>query len=256
MAIPPGNVTQGATPQGLPLPALPIPPFFWQWFCTVLRWPFLLMGGPIACLCAGIASAADHVLADVRWFVNQWNPATCEKEYVDRFGAARGLTRHWRETEEMWRRRVCAAMAWHKLAGRTLGMPQILAHYGYTGSVIINRAEEGEEALWAHFRCEFGGEYPITDEDYELIKWVLNTTKPAKSILESSTLILKPKATLYIAAAMVAGQVVTIAPWVRPIRTAHNSTYLHLGWQAWNIYTIQPLATLGGPCPPNPQQGE
>lgn len=223
----------------LPLSALPQAPFFWHWFRKTLRWPFLLMGGPLACVCEGIARTADAVLADIHWFINQWNPASCEIEYVDRYGAARGLVRHYRETDTMWRRRVCAALAWHKLAGRTLGMPQILAHYGYTGALMINRADEGEPALWAHFRCEFGGEYPITDEDYELIKWVLNTTKPAKSILESSTLVLIPKAKLRLATAMVGGQVVTIAPFVRPLHTSSYTTHVALGWQAWNIITIR-----------------
>ena len=221
----------------------PNSPFFWDWFRKTLRWPFLLLGGPIACVCEGIARAADTVLPDIHWFIAQCSPATCETEYVDRYGAARGLVRHFRETEDMWRRRVCAAHAWHKLAGRTFGMPKILDHYGYSGSVMFNRALEGEPDLWAHFRVEFGGEYPVSDADYEVILWILNETKPAKSILESLTLVLKPKAMLFVGMAMAAGHIITLEPYKAPGRQTLAPVYVALGRQSWHIVTIKPHAT-------------
>ena len=223
------------------LSAIPKAPFYWGWFTGSLRWLFLLVGGPVACLCAGIASAADAVLDDIRWFVNQFNPASCETEYVDRHGKARGLVRHYRESEEQWRRRVCAAYAWHKLAGRMHGMPKILDHYGYSGSVFFNRALEDAPALWAHFRIDFGGQYPINDTDYEVIRWIIAETKPAKSIMESMTLVLKPKAILQLHTAVTYGQVTTISPWVEPLRVIPaKPNYIAIGWQGWNIYTIKP----------------
>jgi Phage tail protein (Tail_P2_I). len=218
--------------------AFVLPPYFREAFRKTLRWPFLLVGGPIACVCEGVARAADDVLKDIKWFVDQFNPATCEPEYVDRHGKARGLVRHYKESAEQWRRRVCAAYAWHKLAGRQTGIPKILARYGYEGAVLFNRALEGEPELWAHFRIEFGGGYPITDEDYEIILWMLGQVKPAKSILESMTLVLKPKVTLHVAIGMVCGQVTTIMPYQPPSRKALTRAFAALGWQAWTTTTI------------------
>lgn len=191
----------------------PDPPFFWQWFRKTLRWPFLLVGGPVGLICETLARAADTVLPDIQWFVAQFNPATCEFSYVDKHGAARGLVRHFRETPDMWRRRVCAAFAWHKLAGVRTGMPKILDHYGYTGSVMINLAAEGETERWAHFRVELGdGTYGVTSEDYEVILWILKQVKPAKSVLDSITLVITSKVRAGVSIALACGQVGHIGP--------------------------------------------
>lgn len=222
--------------------SVPRPPYFWRWVREVLAWPFIRTPGPLACVVEACARAADDVLADVHWLRDQFNPATCEDAYVDRYGAARGLTRHHKESAAQWRRRVCAAMAWHKLAGRTLGMPQILAHYGYTGGIMCNLAAEGAPERWAHFRAELvTGDYPVTDADWELIRWVLNSTKPAKSVLENITIVVQARLITRIAVGQISGEVTTIAPWAPRPHEGKGRLSLFAGRQEWETTTIQGL---------------
>ena len=223
------------------LKAAPKPPFFWNWARKVLCWPFIMRGvGPLCVLIEGCCRAADDVLADMHWLVEQFNPKTCELEYVDRFGAARGLVRHLRENEIMWRKRVCAAYLWHKLAGRKHGMPKILAHFGYTGAEMINRAAIGEPDLWAHFKVDLGGQYPFAPEDYNLVNWIINETKPAKSILDTITLVIKPKAESHIYITHMGGSVVTIGTYRPPVENPVMQGNLYIGWQSVHTTIIKP----------------
>lgn len=187
--------------------------WFWNWIRNVLRWPLIRRAGALACLVEGVCRAADDVLQDIYWLRDQFNPATCEDQYLDRHGAARGLTRNPRESDARWRRRVCAAMAWHKLAGRAAGMPRIMEHYGYSGAMMVNLAAEGRPERWAHFRCAFTPDSQMTETDWDLVRWILQETKPAKSVLETMTLVLSPQAAMRPSMAQAVGEVITILPW-------------------------------------------
>lgn len=180
------------------------------------------------------------MLADIYWLRDQFNPATCEDMYLDRHGAARGLRRHPREDAARWRRRVCTALAWHKLAGRSAGMPRILEHYGYSGAVMVNLAAEGQTALWAHFRCRLTPKAAVREADWELVRWVLQETKPAKSVLETVTLVLSPQATVSPRMTQTVGEVITIMPWSPDAVAMSPKIWTAAGLQVVERVTIAP----------------
>ncbi|MHC1750940.1 phage tail protein [Humidesulfovibrio sp.] len=212
--------------------------WFWNWIRNVLRWSLIRRPGVLACLVEGCSRAADDVLKDIYWLRDQFNPETCELEYLTRHGAARGLTRHPRESDARWRRRVCAAMAWHKLAGRAAGMPRILEHYGYKGAVMVNVAAGGQPERWAHFRCDLTPNAPVTDADWELIRWILAETKPAKSVLETVTLVLSPRSALRPSFNQCTGEVVTVLPWSPALVQKASAIRGAVGMQEVEIVTI------------------
>ncbi len=214
--------------------------WFWTWVRDVLRWPLIRRPGVLACLAEGVSRAADDVLQDIYWLRDQFNPATCEPEHLDQHGAARGLSRHPRESTEQWRRRVCAAMAWHKLAGRASGIPRILEHYGYSGAVMVNLAAEGQPERWAHFRCEFTPASQMTETDWDLVRWILQETKPAKSVLETMTLVLSPQAAMRPSMMQTVGEVITILPWSPDAVSLSSTVRAAAGLQVVERVTISP----------------
>lgn len=214
--------------------------WFWNWIRNVLRWPLIRRAGVLACLVEGCSRAADDVLQDIYWLRDQFNPATCELEYLTRHATARGLTRHPRESDTLWRRRVCAAMAWHKLAGRTAGMPRILEHYGYKEAVMINVAAAGQPERWAHFRCEFTPSSQMTETDWDLVRWILQETKPAKSVLETMTLVLSPQAAMRPSMMQIVGEVITILPWSPDAVSLSSTMRTAAGLQVVERVTISP----------------
>lgn len=157
---------------------------FWEYFKNTLGWPLIQKAGPLAALMQGAARYMDDVKADILWVRRQWLPKYCEPSFLAGHGASRGVTRHRLETEAQYRSRVHRALAWQLLGGKQEGMPRILEFYGYRPTGITNLRDEDEER-WAEFRPElapFEGR-GFTAEDWELLNWLVNDVKPARSKL-------------------------------------------------------------------------
>lgn len=156
---------------------------FKDYFFKTLRWPLIHRPGPLAVLVEGLARSFDEVRADIIRLRNQFNPWTCEPGMIPRHAASRGIRQHSAETDTRFRERCLRAYAWHRLGGGQLGMPQILAHFGYPDTTMLNVREQ-DPARWAEFMPRVpvpqGG---LEAEDYRLIGWVAGETKPARSRL-------------------------------------------------------------------------
>ncbi|MGE4297518.1 MAG: phage tail protein [Desulfovibrionaceae bacterium] len=154
---------------------------FWQYFRDTLAWPLIRRVGLLAALAEGGAGALDDVRDSEVWLRKQFHPGLAEAEHVATFARARGITRHRLETDDQFRSRVVRAYAWQLLGGKQAGLPQILEHYGYAVERIVNLRDEDPER-WADFRVELEAER-LQADDYELLGWILNDQKPARSKL-------------------------------------------------------------------------
>jgi P2-related tail formation protein len=155
---------------------------FWPYFRDVLRWPLIFRPGPLAALVEGIARVFDDVREDILWLRDQLNPATCEADGVDDLASGRGIERHPLETAAQFRNRAVTAYAWHRQAGKVRGMSRILEHYGYPGCSIRNMRDDDPER-WAEFMPVVPVGSGLDMQDYALITWAAQETKPARSKL-------------------------------------------------------------------------
>lgn len=187
---------------------------FWGYFKDELRWPLIWRPGPLAALVEGLGRALDDVLADIMWFRRQFNPATCEASHVPAHAASRGIARHRLESATTFRGRCERAFAWHALGGGQAGVPRILEHLGYPDCTIVNMRERDPDR-WAEFMPRVPvPEAGLGTEDYELVAWAADDTKPARSIVAGVQTEGTAAATVSAAAALVLGTVATLAPAV------------------------------------------
>lgn len=191
---------------------------FWRYFKDTLAWPLIRGRSALAAVAEGAAGSLDLVLEHILWLRRQFNPATCDMEHVAHYARARGITRHHLETDGQFRARVVNAYAWQLLGGRQAGLPLIIAHFGYAAAKIINMRQTDPDR-WAEFRVEIesaraGG---MSVDDYELLDWVLNDQKPARSKLAGIRYTARVSGPLRIAAAMHGGELVTIYPYAQAL---------------------------------------
>jgi len=155
---------------------------FKDYFFTVLRWPLIHRLGPLAVLVEGLARVLDKTREDIIWLRNQFNPWTCDESMIVAHAESRGITRHPAETADKYKERCIRAFAWHRLGGGQIGMPQILAHFGYPDTKILNvRAED--PMRWAEFKPRLSADKGLSAQDYQLVGWIADETKPARSKL-------------------------------------------------------------------------
>ena len=121
------------------------------------------------------------------YFRRQWFPELCEADLVPDFGTGRGLVRHPKETAEQFRARVVGAFRWHRLGGKTEGLPEILKFYGFDALTVEN-LRIFQPSRWAEF--QLGLRTPATQAeqdallaDLDTLLWLVNEYKPARSVL-------------------------------------------------------------------------
>ncbi len=160
---------------------------FWKYFHDRLAWPLIHHPGPLAGLVRGLSLALDSTRDDLVYFRRQWFPELCEAELVPLFGTGRGLVRHPKETAEQFRSRVVNAWRWHRLGGKTEGLPEILKFYGFD-ALTIESLRSFQSSRWAEF--QLGLKTPVTQEEQEALLanlntllWLVNEYKPARSVL-------------------------------------------------------------------------
>ncbi|OIQ51041.1 hypothetical protein BerOc1_02986 [Pseudodesulfovibrio hydrargyri] len=156
---------------------------FKDYFFKTLRWPLSHRPGPLAMLAEGLARALDEAREDVIRLRDQFNPWTCGPDMIPPHAGSRGITRYAAETDAQFRERCIRAFAWQSLGGGQLGMPRILAHFGYRGTSMLNVRFEDPER-WAEFKPRVP--VPASGlhaEDFPRIAWIANETKPARSKL-------------------------------------------------------------------------
>ena len=160
---------------------------FWKYFHDVLRWPLIHSPGPLQALAHGLALCMDTATEDEVYLRRQFFPTLCETAMVAEHGQSRGIIRHATETPEQYRSRVARAYAWHKLGGKTLGLPEILRFYGFD-ALRIDSLRQWTPSRWAEFQV--GLTTPATQaEQAELLAaldtlvWLANEYKPARSVL-------------------------------------------------------------------------
>lgn len=156
----------------------------WKYFRDELRFPLIQDVGPLAQLAQGGANLLDEVRELVYWLRRQMNPETCEDAYVNNHARSRAIQRGPQESWQSYRARVTYAVAFHWLAGKHNGIPQILELMGYPGAELINWRENNPEK-WAEIWCELLPDSGLEnfDPSYEELVWLLNEYKPARSKL-------------------------------------------------------------------------
>lgn len=160
---------------------------FWKYFHDRLAWPLIHAPGPLAGLVRGLSLALDSTRDDIVYFRRQWFPELCEADLVPEFGTGRGLVRHPKETAEQFRARVVGAFRWHRLGGKTEGLPEILKFYGFDALTVEN-LRNWQPSRWAEF--QLGLRTPATQAeqdallaDLDTLLWLVNEYKPARSVL-------------------------------------------------------------------------
>lgn len=205
---------------------------FWGYFRNELRWPLIHRKGPLSAIVEGLGRAMDDVREDILWLRKQFNPATCDEDYVPRHAASRGITRHRLESAAAFRERCKRAFAWHALGGGHSGLPIILDRLGYPGCGIHNMRDEDED-LWAEFkvRVPVTATQALDTTDYEFLTWATNDQKPARSVLAGLQTQGTVAATAVAGATLVLGTVVTLGPEVPGETSVEGSVraggYLH-----------------------------
>ena len=158
---------------------------FWKYFRDTLAWPLIRVPGSLAALGEGIAKNLDTARTDILWLRNQFNPLTCEVEYLEYHGSSRGIYRFGLETDEQFRARVVQAYIFQVKGSRVLGMPEIFQLFGYNIIEVKSLRDEDPER-WAEFRILIdppASGYSFAD--YNLIAYMANDLKPARSKLAS-----------------------------------------------------------------------
>ncbi len=154
---------------------------FWQYF-QELQWPLIFRPGPLSALIKGLALALDDVRQDILWFRSQFNPATCDENFVFPHATSRGIARHSIESDGLFKERTKQAFSWQALGGGQRGLPRILEYLGYSGCDIKNIRDE-EPARWAEFKISLDVlKRGLGPDDYALVSWAAQDQKPARSI--------------------------------------------------------------------------
>lgn len=154
---------------------------FWQYFHDRLAWLPIFRPGSLSALAKGLALHLDACRKDIIWLRDQWVVTRAEQEMVTRYGESRGMPRFRFDTDTSYRNRVHNAFVWHKLGGKVRGLERIYAENGLEATV----SSSPDPELWAHFRVRVN----VTDlffglDALELVFWLANEFKPARSVLE------------------------------------------------------------------------
>lgn len=160
---------------------------FWAYFADTLHWPLAHVPGPLQALLRGLGAHMDTSRDDMAYVRAQFFPSLCEGGILPLHGDSRGIIRHQSETDAQFRARVSHAWRWHMLGGKTLGLPEILAFYGYPVARIENTADT-IPARWAEFQLELREPASQIEQDLILhqmdtLLWLTNEYKPARSRL-------------------------------------------------------------------------
>ncbi len=172
---------------------------FKEYFFDILRWPLIAKPGPLAMLVEALARSLDDVREDIIWLRDQFNPWTSETQMIPPHALSRGIVRHESETDQQYQERCIRAFAWHQYGGGQVGMPNILAHFGYPQAQMLNvRAED--IARWAEFRVRLPiPKTGLRTNDYQRIGWIVGETKPARSVLAGIVVNSQSPTTVYVA---------------------------------------------------------
>ena len=158
---------------------------FFDYFRKTLRWIPVWNPGPLSAIAKGGAFALDQARTAILWVRDQFIPERCHEEYIKRHAAARVISnKHYRETPGQYRSRVVHAYDWHLKGGIVRGLVQILEHYGFEHVVVYNLRQE-DPARWAEFRIYVRPAFWMETEDYQLLEFLCNEFKPARSRLET-----------------------------------------------------------------------
>jgi P2-related tail formation protein len=211
---------------------------FWNYFKNILKPPLILAGGALATLAGAGAVCLDKAFSAILWLREQFLPASCLAQYLDRHGASRGLIRNAIETEAMWRSRVARAAAWHRLAGKTQGLRTILEQSGYPGSKIQELSGE----RWAEFILHVPRPETVTLETWDHIIWLANEYKRASSKLAGLIMSLQAPGRVSVAMSSKSGEIVTVLPLMATEAACANALYVACGMiTGLEIITVLPL---------------
>jgi P2-related tail formation protein len=211
---------------------------FKNYFFEILKFPLILAGGALAVLARGGAACLDTAYSAITWLRQQFLPATCEYQYLDKHGQSRGLKRHPLESEEMWRKRVVRAAAWHKLAGYTHGLEEIFRQSGYPDTVI----QELKDERWAEFILRVPRPEQVSLETWDHLIWLANEYKRASSKLAGLIMILGLPGKCRLGATVTDGEICTIHPLMATQALTMNRLYAACAMiTGLEIVTVMPL---------------
>jgi P2-related tail formation protein len=220
----------------------------WEYFRDTLTWNLIrLKRGALAMLAEGGAASLDDARAAILWLRDQLHPELADAAYLTNYAASRGVRRHPSESDAQHKRRVVRAWYWHYLGGKQLGLPQVLALYGYEGATIRNWREV-DPALWAEFWCNLlpPTTLELLPDDVALIVWTLNEYKPARSKLRGLTVDREITGTTHAAAVSWSGAIVEVRPPIATEVAARGGPRAGAGYWSVVVCAVYPPPHL---CP-------
>lgn len=213
---------------------------FWTYFRDTLKFPLIGKEGALAQVAQGGAAVLDDVREVMVWLRNQFNPETCDPDRLAGFAASRGIARHRLESDGQYRARVVHAYAWQLLGGKESGMVKLLAYYGYDIERIENPRDIDPER-WAEFAVDLGEpERRYSGDDFELLVWLVNDQKPARSVLAGIAMRRTAGLCVGFSGAVRMHPSITVSPGL-PTVTADISTF---GWRGGVCF--KQSITIGG----------
>lgn len=163
---------------------------FWKYFKNSCHWIFIQAPGPIAAITQGGSLILDNAREAILWLRNQFNPATCDANFIPEHARSRNIKKLPGESEKQFKARCINALLWYRRAGKRPGMIANLGVIGFSDTEIINLRHEDPER-WAEFRLELPlpETVTITADDISNIDDVVNDQKPARSKLAAVRII-------------------------------------------------------------------
>lgn len=217
---------------------------YWKYFKDGLKWLFVAAPGPIAAIVQGAAWCLDLTRENILWLRKQFNPETCDIIFLRKHAKSRGIIRNKSEIDDdRFKARVVNAYAWQLLGGKNAGLPVIFQHYGYSNIDITNIRTE-DPLRWAEFRLSLepppGEGFNIND--WELIPFIANDQKPARSKVESIKMVLSVSSdTPHLVPVACYGEEITVYPYTTTyVENSGQTPQIVFGYQAVETITVQP----------------
>lgn len=154
---------------------------FWKYFTKTLRFPMLLKSEYLALLAKGAAACLDIARDNILWLRNQFLVSKTEEQNIAQFATSRSIKRFPNEPADVYKKRVQFAYLWHKQGGKNTGMKTAMSALGFDDIIIINMRSI-DSKRWAEFSLELA---PVTGNIlnlFDVINWLINEVKPARSI--------------------------------------------------------------------------
>lgn len=199
---------------------------YWAYFLDTLRYPEIQHHGSLALLAEAEGGELERLYESAQKMRDQFFPGLAEKEAVIIHGQARGVPRHFLESDDQYRTRVLKAWPWQNMAGRHWGLHKIFTEYGFP---VIRLTNLSGDDHWAEFDLDV--ESPpgaaVDELTWDLVLWIVFEYKRASAMLRTMRLVKVCRGRVVIKMAPVIGELITLYP--APSKPAETRATLYSG---------------------------